>query len=246
MPSEARSPRDWLETEWQEGQRLYVLMGNASEANPLQAYYQQESVILPLPIWSGTPYAGWQEVMPYLGELDVNSQFLDWVDEAPTQDWGWLALSYHEPGRVLEHLRGLTQVLMPDGAEVFFRHWDGSHLLPILRHLGDTAGELLPMFDRLLINGQALHIASKPLPPPREYPWWQVPRALAMALTAEDPSTLVDNLMQWLLEDHAELYFAIPQQNLRHKVERFVRRTSITEDNYSGQLLAHLEYEVTP
>ena len=102
------------------------------------------------------------------------------------------------------------------------------------------------MFDRLLINGQALKVASKPLPPPREYPWWQVPRALAMALTAEDPSTLVDNLMQWLLEDHAELYFAIPQQNLRHKVERFVRRTSITEDNYSGQLLAHLEYEATP
>lgn len=246
MPSERISTRDWLEAEWQAGQRLYVVMGNASEANPLQAYYQQESIILPLPIWSGTPYAGWQEVMPYLGELEPDSSFIDWVDEALPQDWGWLALSTHEPGLVLEHLRGLTQVLMPDGAEVFFRHWDGSHLLPILHHLGDTAGELLPMFDRLLINGQALSLTGGPLPAPHEYPWWQVPRALAMALTEEDPSTLVDNLMQWLLEEHAELYFAIPQKNLRHKVERFVRRTSITEDNYSGQLLAHLEYEATP
>lgn len=246
MPSETLSTRDWLEAEWREGQRLYVVMGNASEANPLQAYYQQDSADLPLPIWSGTPYAGWQEVMPYLGELAPDSRFLDWVDEAPTRDWGWLALSAYEPGLVLEHLRSLTQVIMPDGAEVFFRHWDGGHLLPILRHLGEAAGQLLPIFDRLLINGQALSLTAGPLPAPREYPWWQVPRALAMALTEEDPSTLVDNLMQWLLEEHAELYFAIPQKNLRHKVERFVRRTSITEDNYSGRLRAHLEYEVTP
>ncbi|MBD9425937.1 DUF4123 domain-containing protein [Pseudomonas sp. PDM15] len=246
MPSEAISVRDWLEAEWREGQRLYVVMGNASEANPLQAYYQQDSVSLPLPIWSDTPYASWQEVMPYLGELQPDSSFFDWVDEAPSQDWGWLALSAHEPDLVLDHLRSLTQVLMPDGTEVFFRHWDGSHLLPILRFLSDAAGELLPVFDQLLINGQALSIATSTLPVQRNYPWWQVPQALASALTEENPSTLVDNLMQWLLEQHAELYFAVPQKNLRHKVERFVRRTPITEDNYSGRLRAHLEYEVTP
>jgi hypothetical protein len=246
VPSETLSTRDWLEAEWRDGQRLYVVMGNASEANPLQAYYQQPSATLPLPIWSGTPYAGWQEVMPYLGELEPDSNFLDWVDEAPTQNWGWLALSPNEPSLVLEHLRGLTQVRMPDGAEVFFRHWDGAHLLPILRHLGDEASQLLPMFDRLLINRQALSLINGPVPTPREYPWWQVPRALSMALTEEDPTTLVDNLMQWLQEEHAELYFAVPQKNLRHKVERFVRRTAITEDNYSGRLRAHLEYEVTP
>ncbi|WP_394560154.1 DUF4123 domain-containing protein [Aquipseudomonas alcaligenes] len=246
MPSETLSPRDWLEAEWRDGQRLYVVMGNASEAGPLQAYYQQRSASLPLPIWSGTPYAGWQEVMPYLSDLELDSPFLDWVNEAPTQDWGWLALSPHEPSLVLEHLRSLTQVLMPDGTEVFFRHWDGSHLLPILRHLGDEACQLLPVFDRLLINGQPLSIATDQLPTTRDYPWWQVPHALTKTLTEEDPSTLVDNLMQWLLEEHAELYFAVPQKNLRHKVERFVRSTSLTEENYSGQLRAHLEYEVTP
>ena len=26
---------------------------------------------------------------------------------------------------------------MPDGSEVFFRFWDGRHLLPILAHLGE-------------------------------------------------------------------------------------------------------------
>ena len=64
MPFEAISVRDWLEAEWREGQRLYVVMGNASEANPLQAYYQQSDVSLPLPIWSGTPYAGWFAFQP--------------------------------------------------------------------------------------------------------------------------------------------------------------------------------------
>ncbi|MDD0844774.1 DUF4123 domain-containing protein [Pseudomonas sp. Gutcm_11s] len=183
MPSEAISVRDWLEAEWREGQRLYVVMGNASEANPLQAYYQQDSACLPQPIWGDTPYAGWQEVMPYLGELDSGSSFLDWVDEVPNRDWGWLALSFHEPSSVLDHLRSLTQVLMPDGAEVFFRHWDGSHLLPILRHLGDASNELLPIFDHLLVNGQTLSITTTAPPTPRDYPWWQVPQAVASALT---------------------------------------------------------------
>lgn len=244
MPSEARSPRDWLETEWQEGQRLYVVMGNASEANPLQAYYQQESVILPLPIWSGTPYAGWQEVMPYLGELDVNSQFLDWVDEAPTQDWGWLALSHHEPDRVLEHLRSLTQVLMPDGAEVFFRHWDGRYFLPTLEHLGQGIAEVLPVFSGYWVNGRAALIDPVPLHAAKTYPWWQVPQPLISALMHKDPGTLVDNLMQWLREEHPALYFALPEANLKHKVERHVRGTPMDELTKT-RVLALLAKEAT-
>ncbi len=52
-------------------------------------------------------------------------------------------------------------------------------------------------------------------------------------------------MMQWLQENEAELYFSFPESNLRQKVARFVKRTSLTEENYTGLLKAHLENEVT-
>ncbi|MWV17458.1 DUF4123 domain-containing protein [Pseudomonas sp. L-22-4S-12] len=242
MPSEMLSTRDWLGAEWQEGQRLYVVMGNASEANPLQAYYQQASIILPRPIWSGTPYAGWQEVMPYLGELEIDSNFLDWMDEAPTQDRGWLAMSPHPPESVLDHLRSLTQVRMPDGAEVFFRFWDGSYWLPTLKHMGQNITQVLPALHRYWVNGRAVQVDPVPLQPAKAYPWWQVPADLIATLMGEDPSTLVDNLMQWLREEHADLYFALPTANLQLKVERHVRNGAM-DDRLKERLLALLEKE---
>ncbi|MBB2494207.1 DUF4123 domain-containing protein [Aquipseudomonas ullengensis] len=246
MRSEPKNLRDWLNQQDLGADRhLYVVIGNASDANPLQAYYQQHSIIAPLPIWGGTPYEGWHDVMPYLGELGSNSSFLDWAESESLQDWGWLATSPYSPEVVLDHLRSLTQARMPDGTEVFFRHWDGRHLLPILQHLGSSATGLLPVFDHYLINGTALAISLPPLPAARKYPWWEVPKAMMDALTAADPSTVIDNLMQWLQEEHAELYFTAPERNLRQKVERFVRRTALTEDNYTGRLIAHLEDEAT-
>lgn len=94
--------------------------------------------------------------MPYVTELKPNSAFLPWIAETDALDWGWLAVSRAEPNDVFEHLRSLTQVKMPDGTEVFFRFWDGWHIYPILKGLGDKAGEVLPVFERYLINGQTL------------------------------------------------------------------------------------------
>lgn len=244
MPSETLSVRDWLEAHWHEGQRLYVVMGNASEANPLQAYYQQNNVNLPLPIWSGTPYAGWQEVMPYLGELETDSRFLDWVDEAPTQDWGWLALSAYEPNLVLEHLRSLTQVLMPDGAEVFFRHWDGRYLLPTLEHMGQEIAEVLPVFSDYWVNGSTIRVAQTTVSAAKDFPWWQVPPAVVGALMNKDPSTLIDNLMQWLREERPALYFALPEANLEHKIRHHLRGNPMDERT-KERLVALLAKEAT-
>jgi len=50
--------------------------------------------------------------------------------------------------------------------------------------------------------------------------------------------------MQWLGEDCPELFFAFPESNLRHKVERFVRQQSNTED-MAERLAAELTKEVT-
>jgi hypothetical protein len=228
----------------QTGERLYLIVSAASNAEALKTLYLNEPTTQAIPIWGGTPYAGWQPVMPYLTELKPNSSFLSWIAETDALDWGWLAVSSSEPNVVFEHLRSLTQVRMPDGTEVFFRFWDGRHIYPILEGLGDAAGEVLPVFDRYLINGKRLEVGPRVVPPPKDWPWWEVPQKLLDELNEKNPVTIIDNLMKWLGDDCPELFFAFPESNLRHKVERFVRQQSNTED-LAERLAAQLTKEVT-
>ncbi|MFJ2458437.1 DUF4123 domain-containing protein [Pseudomonas neuropathica] len=244
MPSDRITPKDWLAQQpLQTGERLYLIISAASDSDALKNLYLTEPTAQLIPIWGGTPYSTWQPVMPYVTELKANSAFLPWIAETDALDWGWLAVSRSEPNEVFEHLRSLTQVKMPDGTEVFFRFWDGRHIYPILHGLGEKAGEVLPMFERYLINGQSLEVGTRVVPKVKDWPWWEVPRDLLKQLAEDDLSTVVDNLMQWLCEDCAELYFAFPENNLRRKVERFVRHQPNTED-MAERLAAQLTKEV--
>ncbi|QXH44767.1 DUF4123 domain-containing protein [Pseudomonas xanthosomatis] len=247
MPSEPLSPMDWLQQQpLAEGEYLYAVMGSASDAEPMANYYRKASPEAPIPLWGGTPYAGWRELMPYLDRLPADSPMLDWVAATDACDWGWLAVSRAQPAEVAEHLRGLTQVLMPDGTGVFFRFWDGQHLLPILDWLGERSGELLPVFIRYWVNGQPRDGHALPHQGPQPYPWWEVPQALLDHLTQQDPSTLIDNLLQTLREDHADLYFAQPEANLRLKVAQFVRYHAEPMDSLGERVVDHLIQEVAP
>ncbi|WP_447773950.1 DUF4123 domain-containing protein [Pseudomonas chlororaphis] len=244
MPSDRLTPQAWLAQQpLQADEHLYLVISNASDADPLKDFYQTQGASGLTALWSGTPYADWQPVMPYLVELKPNAPFLDWIATTDADDWGWLAVSSSEPDVVFEHLRSLTQVKMPDGAEVFFRFWDGRHIYPILEGLGEDAPQVLPIFDRYLINGRALSTGQGVVKPPKPFPWWEVSEALVKKLAKDDPSTVIDNLMQWLSEDCPELYFAFPENNLRHKVERFVRHQPNTED-MAERLAAQLTKEV--
>ncbi|WP_263294658.1 DUF4123 domain-containing protein [Pseudomonas sp. A-RE-19] len=236
-------PQAWLaERPLQTGERLYLIVSAASDAEPLKAFYQQDMAPELIPIWSGTPYADWQAVMPYLAELKPNAGFLQWIAETDAQDWGWLAVSTSTPDVVFEHLRSLTQVRMPDGTEVFFRFWDGRHIYPILAGLGDAAGEVLPVFDRYLINGKSLEVGPRAVPPVKDWPWWEVPKDLLDGLTKENPTTLIGNLMQWLEEERPDIYTTWPENNLKLKVTRFVRRPDAPK-NLKEALLNHLILE---
>ena len=245
VPSNRLTPKDWLAQQpLQKDERLYLVISAASDAEALKALYQSEPSIQAIPIWGGTPYSTWQPVMPYVAELKANSAFLPWITETDALDWGWLAVSRSEPNEVFEHLRSLTQVKMPDETEVFFRFWDGRHIYPILEGLGETAGEVLPVFERYLINGRSLEVGPRVVPKAKDWPWWEVPKDLLDSLMAENPSTVIGNMMQWLLDEHADLYFSFPESNLQKKVARFVKRTPLTEENFTGLLKAHLESEV--
>lgn len=134
--SDLLTPQTWLAAQpLKADERLYLILSAASDADPLKALYQHESNPQLTPIWAGTPYASWQPVMPYLGELKLDSSFLNWITSIEVMDWGWLAVSRSESQTVFEHLRSLSQVLMPDGTEVFFRFWDGRYLYPIIKAL---------------------------------------------------------------------------------------------------------------
>jgi hypothetical protein len=244
VPSDRITPKDWLTQQpLQTGERLYLVISAASDSDALKNLYLTEPTAQLIPIWGGTPYSTWQPVMPYVTELKANSAFLPWIAETDALDWGWLAVSRSEPNEVFEHLRSLTQVKMPDGTEVFFRFWDGRHIYPILHGLGEKAGEVLPMFERYLINGQSLEVGTRVVPKVKDWPWWEVPKELLDGLNKENPSTVIDNLMQWLREDCPELYFAFPENNLHRKVERFVRHQPNTED-MAERLAAQLTKEV--
>ena len=234
-------PDQWLKDQpLKPSEQLFAVFSSSSAVEPLKAWPLNAQ--MPKPVWAETIYAEWDTVMPYVGIVDAGSEFLNWVATTESRDWGWLAVSSAGLEAVVEHFRSLTQVLMPDGKAVFFRFWDGRHIYPILHGLGDKAGEVLPMFDRYLINGQTLEVGTRVLPKVRDWPWWEVPKPLLDTLTKENPSTLIGNLLQWLEEERPDIYTAWPENNLKLKVTRFVRRPD-APDNLKEALLNHLILE---
>src|SRR3990167_4251981 len=155
------SPHAWLERQpLKPGQQLFAIFGNASASQPMKAWQLSTPAQAPSPIWADTTYAEWEPVMPYVGIVPASSEFLQWVATTESRDWGWLAVSSASQEALVEHLRSLTQVLLPNGRAVFFRFWDGRYLLPILQSADVNPTQLMPVLDRCLINGQPLDIGG--------------------------------------------------------------------------------------
>ncbi|MBV6824348.1 DUF4123 domain-containing protein [Pseudomonas sp. PD9R] len=203
-------------------EKLFAIFSSASAAEPFKVWRRSKCGSSPTPVWAGTVYAEWEEVMPYVGIVAADSEFLQWVATTESQDWGWLAVSSASLEVVVEHLRSLSQVKLPDGKAVFFRFWDGRYLLPILQSAEVDAAQLLPVFGRCLINGQSVEIGGSAMTTERVFPWWEVPDALLQQLGAEDASTRIDNLMQWLSEEQQNVYEAFSERVLRSKVANFL------------------------
>ncbi|MDF2796799.1 DUF4123 domain-containing protein [Pseudomonas orientalis] len=221
-------------------ERLFVVLGNASDAKPLAAWQAMMAGPLPQAIWAGTAYANWQAVMPYVGIVEPGSAFLDWIAAAHATDWGWLAVSSGTLDSVVAHLQSLTKVLMPNDQAVFLRFWDGAQFQPMWQQLGDQAGEVLPVFERYLINGQPLTVTTGPVTPAQVCPWWRVPAPLLRHLEEQSPRVLIDNLLQWLQEQRPDLYAAFTPATLQHKLGWFVRRPGASPAALADYLASQL------
>lgn len=234
------SPGQWLESApLQAGEQLFAVWGNASDCKPLEAWRRTYGGPF-TPIWADSEYGEWDEVMPYVAVVAVDSAFLKWAAECEGTDWGWLAVSSCSLQTVVEHLRSLTKVLLPEGPAVFFRFWDGAYVLPVLQALGPQAKELLPVFSRYWINGREHEVAVAAVGAAKPGPWWQVPPHVLQRLGEQSSVTLVDNLLQWLEEQRPDLYSAFVPAALKHKVAYFVRRADVSHQALVAWLASEL------
>lgn len=239
------NPNTWLQSHPLNGtEQLFAIFSSASAAEPFKVWQRSLSAQVPSPIWAGTIYSEWETVMPYVGIVAADSGFLDWVATTESRDWGWFAVSSASLEVLVEHLRSLTKVTLPNGKAVFFRFWDGRYMLPILRSADVKAVELLPMIERCLINGQSADIGGSALKTSRVFPWWEVSDSLLQHLGAEDASTHINNLMQWLSEEHQSLFEAFSENVLRRKVETFLARPDLPS-GLKAELLEYLMEELS-
>ncbi len=223
MQPDRLSPHAWLERQpIQPSEQMYAVFGSASAAQVFKAWQLSNPLQAPRPIWADTAYAEWEAVMPYVGIVSADSEFLRWVATTESLDWGWLAVSFAPLEAVVEHLRSLTQVLLPNGNAVFFRFWDGRYLLPILQASEVDAAQLLPVIGRCLINGQSLEVGGAAQTTARVFPWWEVPATLLEQLARQSSATLVSNLSKWLSEDRPDLHEAFSPVVLTHKIAIFL------------------------
>lgn len=118
----------------------YVVLSGTSESKPVQNFFRTDGLTA-LPLFMGTSYAGWHDVMPFLAQINTTSAFIDWIEESHSQDWGgWGGLISRAPfDDVFGHIRSLTKITLADGHEVFFRYWAARFFGQIL-HSVDEAG----------------------------------------------------------------------------------------------------------
>lgn len=219
------------------GEQIFVVLGAASDAKPLDAWRAYAAGAPLQPVWVGTAYGAWDEVMPYVGIVEPGSAFLDWAASTQATDWGWLAVSSCPMETVVGHLQGLTKVYLPDGRDVFLRFWDGTQFLPIIQQAG---GEVLPVFQRYLINGQSLSVTTGSITAAKTSPWWRVPAPLLQQLAEQSPQTLINNLLQWLEEQRPDLYSAFTSTTLQHKVAYFARSPAASVEALADYLASEL------
>jgi len=223
----------------------FIIFNKTSDSNGLAEYYRLGGEDA-LPIWSGTPYEDWQEVMPYIAVLDRDSGFVEWAINEAEEDWGMFVASNAEIEEVCDHLRGLTQVWLSSSNYAFFRFFDPRSSIDIANFCNEQQrAELMgPCTSWLSTQSHSPNQEVIKYRPEREFPWWQVPEEVLIQYRQKDPKTLIQNSLQWLQEKHPEIYFAVPEKNLHAKVQRIVSRQSANLDDLGFQLYQQLSKEV--
>lgn len=222
--------RQWLDITATSDMPLYAILSNVSEAKPVREYYLHDGGQTPIGLYSATPYANWTEAMPMIVPLDERSPFLKWVETTEHKNWGWLARSPMPFERILQHLRGLIKVILPDGKEVFFRYWDGKWFAEQLRFMGDDWREVMPPFAFYFVNGEDFTVHITGQGEPKASPWWHIPQALIDAMMQKDNTPLVEGVMKTLRELRPDIFHACDNAVLASRIRRTLGNTTCMPD----------------
>ncbi|ELJ8249291.1 DUF4123 domain-containing protein [Salmonella enterica] len=222
--------RQWLDITATSTMPLYAILSNVSEAKPVREYYLHDGSQTPTGLYSATPYADWTEAMPVIVRLDENSPFLKWVETTEHKNWGWLARSPMPLERILQHMRGLVKVFLPDGNDVFFRYWDGKWLAEQLRFMGDDWREVMPPFAFYLVNGEDFTVHITGQGEPKASPWWRVPQALIDAMMQKDNTPLVEGVMKTLRELRPDIFHTCDNAVLASRIRRRLGNSTCMPD----------------
>ncbi len=225
----------------------FAIFNGTNDKAAFQAFYQHGGEDAK-PLWQGTPYADWQEVMPFMADVTELPQFVTWTETEADEDWGMIVTSCHAMAVVFGHFRSLTQVWMPSGSHSFFRFYDPRFSLSVAGLCDETQRALLmgPCLSWQSGQETITNSAIEPDVPFTEqpFPWWEVPQAVMMQFTEDDKSILIANSLQWLRENHAELYFYYPESIINAKVAYLVQQHNEEDGSLNRWLKESLDKEV--
>lgn len=231
----------WIDITATSNMPLYAVLNNTGASQAVKEYYRHDGTKTPHGLYLGTPYADWFSVMPMIVLLSDNSRFLNWIASTEHKDWGWLARSPFSQETISDHLKGLTQVIMPTGETVFFRYWDGEYMTEHLRFMGDKWSQVLPAFPFYWMNGEHFTVRIPVKAEAQVSPWWQVPQELIDSILQKNTKPLLGNVLQALRERYPELYWKFDEAILIIKIKRIIAVSEPKFDRVIDAIVAELK-----
>lgn len=230
------------------GTYWYVIFNGTSDISALQHFYRLGGNDAQ-PLWHGTAYADWLEVMPFIAAITPDSAFIDWINHEAHEDWGMLVSANAPINTVFEHFRSLTHIYLPSGKSVFFRFYDPRFSLQVANACDPSSRSALMGPTRQWVangvvanNGLTANHDWANANPPKAFPWWELPADVYQQL-ANDGTALVINLLKDIDQVRPDLTAAYHEQVLTLKAQRFVDSYQGAKDRYLSAFIAHIEQE---
>lgn len=206
---------------------VYLVLSGTSESAPVRNFYRTDGLTA-RPLYMGTAYAGWHEVMPFLAQVTLDSGFWDWLEEEGANDWGFALYSNAPFDEVFAHWRSLTKIALSSGKEVFFRHWDARFLCPILASLEDSGRNALMGPARAIVTPDAEAVYPTEghswVFEDKAFPWFVLPAEAEKKVASLCWDLLVDNTVAALASVPRTPLATYPPAVGRRKVEKQLRR----------------------
>ncbi|CZF80589.1 hypothetical protein GCE9029_02078 [Grimontia celer] len=196
------------------------------------------------PLWSGTPYAEWHEVMPYIADVSHMPDFITWTEQEANEDWGILVASTLHLPDIFQHFRSLTLVWMPSGNHAFFRFYDPRFSIDLANFCDEEQRNQVMGPCQQWVSKQRTVTNSTPASSVVEkpFPWWEVPEAVVKKLS-NDPRTLATNLIKEFQEQRPDLFCCYPEKILNQKVARFIKNFDGPQSTYLTSFIELIEAE---